>query len=336
MVRKLGWLLLCLVVSSTSAFAQSKTGTSIGQFLLIEPGARFAAMGNAGVAQSGGIQSVYYNPAAAGDVDGFGLQFTHIAWIADIGLEYAAAGLPFRDWGTLYATVTALNSGDIDVRTVEQPLGTGERYSVSDFALGLGLGRRFTDRFTGGLQINYIQESIWHSSLKTVTVSMGTCYDVTDRGLKIGASISNFGTKSSFSGRDLSILYDNDPDRYGDNSALPGHRATDDFPVPLLFRLGVTMPYQLSETGNLLLALDAHHPSYGSESLNLGGEWTWQDMFALRAGYQGLFQDDLETGPTFGAGFAGHWDEQTFHFDYAWADQGRLDQAHRFTFVLDF
>ena len=42
--------LVALLAPATPAAAQSKTGTTLGQFLLIEPSARFTAMGNAGAA----------------------------------------------------------------------------------------------------------------------------------------------------------------------------------------------------------------------------------------------------------------------------------------------
>jgi hypothetical protein len=57
--------------------AQSKTGTAIGTFLLIEPSARIAGMGNAGVTTYSEIQSAYFNPAAIGELSGSGAQFTH-------------------------------------------------------------------------------------------------------------------------------------------------------------------------------------------------------------------------------------------------------------------
>jgi len=38
--------------------------------------------------------------------------------------------------------------GDIDVRTVNQPLGTGERYRVSDVSFAVGYGRRITPLFS--------------------------------------------------------------------------------------------------------------------------------------------------------------------------------------------
>jgi hypothetical protein len=60
--------------------------------------------------------------------------------MANIGYDYAAFGCADGRWGNSFVSITALGSGDIDVRTVQQPLGTGERYSVQDFAIGLGYG----------------------------------------------------------------------------------------------------------------------------------------------------------------------------------------------------
>lgn len=335
MNRTLFFLCAALITSLPSlAAAQSKTGTAVGQFLLIEPSARLSGMGNAGVGVSDDLQAVFYNPGAIGTLGHGGLAVTHSEWLAGINFDYVAGALPVRGWGNLFASVTALNSGEIDVRTVEQPLGTGERYTASDLALGLGYGRSVTDRFSAGLQLNYAQETIWHTSLRTVLLNVGTVYRLNQEGMKLGASISNYGTRSRFRGRDLAIQYDNVPGENGDNSALPGERKTDDFPMPVLFRVGVTWPRQLASDSRLLLAADAFHPSDNTESLSFGAEWLWRDSLALRSGFQHLAQEDAEGGLTLGAGLAGSIGERRFHFDYAWTDHGRLDAAHRLTFEV--
>jgi len=327
---------LAALFAPPDAFGQSKTGTTVGQFLLIEPSARVTAMGNAGVALFEGIQSAYYNPAALGQLTQWSAQFTHSAWIADIAYDYAALAIPVRGVGTFLASFTALNSGDIAVRTVEQPLGTGERFDVSNLALAAGYGRRFTERFAAGVQANYIEETIWHSSLRTVTFNVGTIYRVSENGLQIGSSLSNYGTKANYNGRDLRIQYDNDPTRFGDNSSLPGEQFTNDFLVPVLFRVGVSLPRDIGEDSRLLVAADAFHPADNSESMSLGAEWLWRETLGLRAGYQDIGQDDSEVGLTMGAGIQGDIDTYTFNFDYAWADHGRLESTHRMTFVVMF
>ncbi len=327
---------LCTALAPAGAWAQSKTGTTTAQFMLIEPSARVSAMGNAGVALFDGIQSVYYNPAALGQLTQWSAQFTHSAWIADIAYDYAALAIPVRNVGTFFASFTGLNSGDIAVRTVEQPLGTGERFDVSNLALAAGYGRQFTERFAAGAQVNYIEETIWHSSLRTVTFNVGTVYRLAPLGLQIGSSLSNYGTKAHFNGRDLRIQYDNDPTRNGDNGSLPAEQFTDDFLVPVLFRVGVSLPRDVGEDGRLLLAVDAFHPADNTESMSLGAEWLWRSTLGVRAGYQDIGQEDSEVGMTLGAGVQGDVDTYTFNIDYAWADHGRLDDTHRMTFVVMF
>jgi opacity protein-like surface antigen len=319
------------------AAAQTKTGTTIGAFLLIEPSARVTGMGNAGVTLDAGLQSVYYNPAAIGQIDRYALMFSHGEWLADIDYNYAAAALPVRKLGTLFASVTALTSGDIAVRTVEQPLGTGEYYDATDVAIGVGWGTRISDRFSAGFQASYVQETIWHSSASTAVFGLGTIYRVAENGLHIGASIANYGTGAGFDGRDLRITYDQDPDRYGDNGALPGEVYTEKYPVPVLFRIGVGLPYRLNEKSELRVAVDAFHPSDNSESVSLGAEYAYKKLFALRGGYQNLFQKDSEVGLTLGAGLQGDLSETLgYNLDYAWADHGRLDSTHRLTVGITF
>ncbi len=336
MIRRIGIGLALALLAAGAANAQSKTGTSIGQFLLIEPSARLTAMGNAGVALYDGIQSVYYNPAALASVDRYALQASHSDWLAGIDYDYLAVGAPFGRFGTAMISVTALSSGEMDVRTVEMPHGTGERYSVNDLAVGLAYARPISDRFSAGGQLTYLQETIWHTSMKTLVLNVGTLYRISENGLHIGSSISNIGTKGGFSGRDLAMQYDNDPDRYGDNSALPGERFTDDFPLPILFRVGLAYPKQVGRDSRLLLEVDAFHPSDNTESMSLGAEWTWKEALSLRSGYQNLAQKDSEVGLTLGIGLRGRIGQPEFHFDYAWADYGRLEETHRLTFVLTY
>lgn len=327
---------LALAGVAGPAASQTKVGTTFGQFSMIVPGARYAAMGNAGSAMMEGIQAAYANPAALARVEQVQLQFSHAAWLAGIRYDYVAAAFPVRTWGTALASVTSLGSGDLDVRTVAQPLGTGERFSVSDVAIGLGFGRAISSKFAVGGQLTWLQETIWNSSAQAVTFSLGTVYRVAPNGLHIGSSLQNFGTTASFDGRDLRVTWDQDPNRSGDNGTLPAEQFTDDFPVPILFRVGLGYPFRLTSDLAAWTALDAWHPSDNTESVSAGGELTWKQMVSLRAGYQNLFLDDSEVGLTLGAGFAGRLEGFAYHIDYAWADHQRLDSTHRVTLGLGF
>ncbi len=326
---------LLLLLPAAVALGQTKVGTTVGQFLLIEPGARTAGMGNAGVATFDDLMAAYYNPGAAGYRTGSGVQFTHSRWLAEIEYNYGIAAVGFGTGNTFLLTVTTLNSGEIDVRTVDQPLGTGERYTVSNLALGLGFSRRVTDRFSAGIQVKLIQETIWHSRLSATALDLGVLYELPFRA-HIGASISNFGTRGTFDGRDLRIRFDQDPGRFGDNSSLPAALETEDFPLPIFFRVGIGFPVDLGANNQLKLAVDAFHPSDNTESVSLGGEWGFRDLFFARAGYQNLFQDDSEMGLTLGGGLKYRTAGQHVRFDYAWVEHERIGNTHRFTLGLDF
>jgi len=318
------------------SIAQTKTGTTVGQFLLIEPSARTAAMGNAGVTGMNEAISAYFNPASLGVLQSTDVQFTHSTWLAGIMFDYAAVAVKVGLENTILLSVTSLNSGQINVRTVNQPLGTGEKYSVTDLALGLGYGQRITDRFSVGLQLKYVQETIWHSTLSAAALDLGTLYDIIPNALRLGASISNFGTRGKYEGTDLQIRYAPNPDMNGSNNTLPGQALTDSYPLPLLFRVGLGYTLNFGASNQFNIVVDAYHPSDNTESISFGGEWKFMDTFSFRAGYQNLFQQDSEVGLTLGAGIKYDLYKYMFRFDYAWADAGRLGSTQRFTVGLGF
>ena len=328
-------LTLVLLLGSAPSWAQSKTGTTIGQFLLIEPSARAAGMGNAGVTTFQEVQSAYFNPGALGHLDGSDVQFTHSTWLADVTYNYAAAAIRFGTSNTLLLTVTALNSGDIEVRTVARPGGTGERYSVNNLAFGLGYSRRFTDRFSAGGQASYIRETIWHSSLSAVSFDFGVLYEFPFRAF-LGASVSHVGSRGAFDGRDLAIRFDQDGDLFGDNSNLPAALETEVWPLPILFRVGVGFPVEINASNRVLFVVDAFQPSDNNESISLGAEWTFLDLFSARAGYQNLFLEDSIVGLTLGAGLQYDLFGYELRVDYAWNDYDLLGDTQRFTVGFSF
>jgi len=329
-------LLLVVLLNAGSAFAQSKVGTTVGAFLRIEPTARAAGLGNAGSALPGGIEAIYFNPGAIGTIESAAVTYTHSFWLADIDYDYAAFALPVKGVGNFFASVTSLNSGQMEVRTVEQPLGTGEQFDVANVAVGVGYGLRVTSRFATGLQVNFGTERIWHTSNRLVTFSVGTIYKLNDKGATLGFGLLNFGTSASFSGGDLAIQYDPTEDVEGDNGALPAEQATDAFPVPVMFRLGLSLPLLTDEDNKVLALIEALHPNDNSESVNAGLEWEWKQLFALRAGYQTLFQTDGQLGLTMGFGVAGELGANAYRVDYAWAGHERLQDTHRVSMAIDF
>ena len=123
--------------------------------------------------------------------------------------------------------------------------------------------------------------------------------------MKIGMSISNYGTKMKYGGIDLLNPIDISSE-YGNYGNVEGQFKTQGWELPLLFRLGLSAKPWVSQTSDLVLAGEAIHSNNNSEYLNLGSQFTYapsaRTNFYLRLGMKGVFMVDGECGPAFGAG----------------------------------
>ena len=315
----------------------TKVATTSAQFLKLGVGARAISMGGAFVAQANDLSALYWNPAGLARLNGSSVQLAHTEYIADINYNYAAFGTNLRGLGTIAASLIFLDSGEMEVRTSDQPDGTGERFSVTDLAMQVSFARPLTDRFALGTTVKYIREQVWHSTASAFAFDIGLIFTTPFESLRLGASMANFGPKMQISGRD--ILFSTDPgiNEEGNVEIVNSEFLTDEHPLPLLFSIGLA--WDAFETANHRVALltDASHPNDNTEFMNIGGEYSFRDLVSLRAGYRNLFEEDGEQGLTLGAGLNLRLDRALrIAVDYAYADFGRLDETHWFTLDLQF
>lgn len=315
----------------------TKTGTTAAQFLKLGVGARPIALGGSFVAQANDLSALYWNPAGLANLGGASVQLAHTEYLADVSYNFAAFGTTLGGAGTLAASILYLDSGDMDVRTIEEPEGTGERFKVQDLALQISYGRALTDRFSIGGSFKFIQERIWHSSASSVALDIGTLFTTPYDRLRLGASFSNFGPKMQMSGRDIVFSEDPTPDQDGVVEIVNSEYLVDEHPLPLLFRIGLSWDAVRTSDHSIVLSTDAAHPNDNYEYVNLGAEYDFRNLIALRAGYRNLFEADGEQGLTFGGGLNLRLDGALrARIDYAYADFGRLDETHWFTLDLGF
>jgi opacity protein-like surface antigen len=336
-------LLLFALLISSSTNAQllrstSKVGTTAAQFLKIGAGARAIGMGGAYSALGGDIYSVYWNPAGLASIKtNTEIAFNHAEWLADISYDFAAAALNMGEFGVLSASFTSMRVPEDDVRTFEAPEGDGRTWDASSLAITVGYSKKLTDRFSFGAQVKFIRESIWNSSATGFALDIGTQYITPFNDLVIGASVSNFGSTMSLDGRDIQFNYDpNDNLDTGPNN-VPSNLATDEFDLPLTFRIGLAMDIYNSRYFRVTGAIDATHPNDNTEYVNSGLEFAYDDMFFLRAGYKSLFMDNTEEGLTYGAGFKYTLSGgMNIFVNYGYADYGRLENVQFVDIGLGF
>ncbi|MBS1271070.1 MAG: hypothetical protein MAGBODY4_00199 [Candidatus Marinimicrobia bacterium] len=231
--------------------------------------------------------------------------------------------------------MTTLNYGDMDVRTEEDPGGTGERFSAMDLSLGFVYANNLTDRFSIGGQFKVIREEIWHMAATTAAVDLGVLYFTTNKNLSLGMSISNFGGKMQLAGRDVRFYSDPDETMYGNNDQIPAMYELQHWPLPLTFRVGIAANIIDTRSLQVKIAADALHPSDNSEYINIGGEIGLFEQFFIRGGMRTLFMVDREGGLSVGAGLKHAFSPNLkVKIDYGWSDYNRLTYINMLTVSL--
>lgn len=339
-------VLLIFLVSLKSVFAQedrlssssiSKVGTSVAQFLKIGVSARTIGMGEAFAAVANDVSAIHTNPAGLSRIYANEAMFTHTNWIADTKFDFGAFALDLGSAGTLGFMVLSFSSGDMAVRTVESPDGTGEFFNVQNLAGAVAYARNLTENFSVGVSFKYIHEGIWHMSANSFAVDIGTLFTTPFWGINLGGSISNFGANMQLSGRDIKFAYDPDPSGSGNVNIVNAEHEMQSYPLPLRFQVGLAKDLMVGESNRLTMAIDALHPNDNFEYVNAGLEYGWRESLFLRGGYKSLFLNDSEEGMTLGLGANIRLAGTVFmKADYAYADFGRLENAQRFSLAIRF
>lgn len=300
---------VCLL--STFLCGQNNVATTSAAFLEIGPGARALGMGSAYVSVADDASSLYWNPAGMVSMGRPEVQTFYSPWLVETQFYHNTAVVPLGAFGTIGVSFTALTMDEMMVRTVQdpEPSDYGERFDAGNLAMGIAFAKKLTDRFSFGLKTKFIQESIWQMSAQGFAIDIGTLF-ITKKDLRIGMSISNFGGKLGMEGVNTLVDIDVDENIYGNNDRIDGSLGTSKWPLPLIFRFGLSREFMFTDKVKCLIAVDAIHPNNNPEYLNVGMECSAMDLLFLRIGrshtlYELKFKDGADRGPEHGLSFGG-------------------------------
>ncbi len=145
-IKLISVFILLLAVSNVFADGGKRTGTAGAAELLIPVGPRGIAMGESNLVFTTGIEALYWNPAGVSSMtNNADVLFSHMSYIADIGVEYGAVAANFEGFGTVALSIKSLGIGDIPVTTTINPDGTGQTFSPTFITAGLSYSRMLTD-----------------------------------------------------------------------------------------------------------------------------------------------------------------------------------------------
>jgi len=328
------------MLNSKTYAAQTKWAQTGFQFLGVNSDARAVAMGEAFTAVAGNSMSIFYNPANIGFMKSF-LDFSlnQNQWIADI--NYYSGSIAFRPWqgryGVMAFSVLSVDYGEfIGAIPVPNPL-TGKDYtetgnfSPSAFSVGAAFSKALTDRFSFGIHLKYASQDLGSSFIPApdrdpgsderisksysegvLAFDFGTIYKTGYKSLAFGMSVQNFSQE---------VTYE-----------------SEGFQLPLVFNIGISMDLTDwiipdNKTHSFLLAVDANHPRAAPEQLKIGGEYSFLNIIALRAGYN---SNVSERDVSFGVGLKKDFGSSggKIALDYAYTPFGVFDNVQRFSFNL--
>jgi hypothetical protein len=340
-------IFLCLVVGleaqaqySVRSFRTdvSKVGTTAVPFLTIGVGARANAMGGAFASVANDVTALYWNPAGIATLNSNQIALIHSDWIADLRHDFIGLSLSLGVIGSVGFSLNALTMDEIIVRTPELPEGTGERAGSYDLALGFSYARSLTDRLNVGGSFKYIKSQLWHMSAQTVAFDCGVLFTHIFDYFRLGASMTNMGGKMKYDGRDTFVYHDVRSSEYGNNEKIDAELTTGSYNLPISFRAGISATLYEKSRWPLLLAVEFFEPSDNVRSINMGGEWAFDDKVFLRAGYNSLFEEDTERGLTLGGGLKVQVPSSLVRIllDYSYEDFGIFQNTQKFSLGLAF
>ena len=299
------------------------------KFLSVSLDARASALSGALTAMEGNSTSLFYNPAGMARIDDFlTMSFGRVQWIADI--DYVYGSMAFNPENGLYGvfglTFLSVDYGDFEgtIRAEnEQGFLDLGIYSPSAYAMGFGYAKALTQKFSVGGQIKYVNQNlvggianfnIDQGILSTdldkniISYDFGILYKTGFKSLNFGMNIRNFSKEIKY--------------------------IKESFQLPLTFEIGLSMN-MIDLTGinpdlhSVVLSVDAVHPRDFKEQLDIGMEYYFNKMVALRLGYTSPAD---EQGISMGAGFYQTIEGFNLAVDYAYTEFGVFDNVHRFSF----
>ncbi len=301
-LNRLNIVFSIVLFTCSSLFAQSSANAGLS-FLKFGFGARNIAMGDAGTAASHDITSLFYNPSKLSEMENSEVFFMHNEWIQDIrsevfGIRSKIFGVPFA----LGFNVTTIS--EIEVRTL--PGEPNTKFDANYFYGSFSTGFNLSDDISIGGTFKFLYEGILADESTGFAFDLAATYNLPFEGLSLAAAFRNFGSMNNL--------------RF-ESTKLPAE-----------IRIGPSYKMNLANTKfDLSMALEYHkYFDYDGNHLNFGLEILYDNLIALRSGYQTGYESR-----DFTAGIGLMWGN--LKFDYAFLPfQLGLGNANLFSLQFNF
>jgi len=296
--------LLCLMLAEAVLFAERNVGTAGMELKKILSPARPAGMGNAFVALSDDIGSMFHNISGLGSLKESQFIFTHQAYVYGIWFNSIGYAIPTKV-GAIGLTLTFLSfiieEYDLHYTSTGEGLVSEQFYSI-------GYSKRYGN-FSYGCKVDIFFSRISNYTANAFGLNFGGLW-FAPLDIVVGATVENIGPRYKYEG-----------------TLFAGEKQS----LPLTYKVGVMKNFVLP-LGSCKIEGDVIY-DYKVRS-NVGIEWKLFDLLYLRGGYKIGYSSG---GPCFGIGveYAPKGLDR-LEIDYAFVPVGNLDISHYFSMIAKF
>ncbi len=316
------------------SFGDERAGVSLASSLKIGIGARSAALAGTYTAIADDASAVYWNPAGMPENKSSNALFSQCFWFGGITHRSASAVVRLGDGEhVLGFQASGLSIDPMRVTTEFRPYGTGEIFHYQSMQFSVAYAKKFTDQFSAGITIRYLNEKLGKASLSGVLFDAGTFYHTGLGTSRFAVAISNFGPK---------LMPDGIVPTAGASPIFNGGKTSSfqSFDPPITFRIGFAMEPILNETHRLTAAIQLDHPNDNAETTSLGAEYAYTFSSATPA--QLFFRIGIKIGADeekfgLGSGFFVPFDDAYgITSEYSYTSYSTLGGIHRLGVALKF
>ncbi|HEY6172673.1 MAG TPA: PorV/PorQ family protein [Candidatus Kapabacteria bacterium] len=332
-----------LILTSAGAYAQSSLSTTAedfnnvggsgAAFQKVWAGARSAGMAGGFSALANDVYSIYWNPAGIARTKGISTGAAYTSWYGNINYNFIGAVVPLSEKFRAGVSLVVMDYGNLRATTLEYDANRGN-FNANDMSFGVTIAGAMTERFSFGATVKYLRNAILDMSADGVGFDAGSLYQTDFYKMKISLALTNLGPDRSFSGNSLAILATQDR-LNTTNEKLDATLATSGFPLPLNFKIGLATDVFQGEMQDqqLNVAFDFTESTDGPQRYNLGAEYVYNNIVALRAGY--AFNHD-QLGLGIGAGYKFKSDDFLGDIDYAYNTSNNFGGIHTVSIIATF